>query len=147
MQSFEKNGQNLDPMFYWKWVIKNKTPKTIPLVVLEGLDELGIEELAALFPSIDFIAFDIGSNIYFPKHNNLKIAERHRYTDYQYLDLLSRTDYFYTQDENSKLEACLCGVRVFENKEKLLEELKRPMVLTTFGRIDNWEKTKNLLTR
>lgn len=147
-QKLEKSGQNLNPMFYWKWVMKNKVPKAVPLVVLSSVSQTDAEVLSLNFNRIDYVFFDVPPNESMFVHENIKFAERARYTEKEYLDLLSRADYFYSPKEKDRIEAGLCGCKILHSVSELINfaEDNNIKILGFVERITNWENTKNLLT-
>lgn len=146
MQSLDKSGLNLDPMFYWQWVMKNKSERIVPRVVFRGVPQDVAEELGLNLPNVDILVFDTVPNGCFPIYDNVKLYERNRFTEKQYLQQLSLADYFYSENEKENIEAGLCGVKVLETPDELWKNREKLHVLTVHERIDCWEYWKNLLT-
>ena len=143
MEQRYRNSKNLDPMFFWRFVM-SKYSDRLPCVLIKGNPSPEvIDWMKRVKRPVNWIVEDGGE---IPGMKNVLYRERNRYSDRDWLKSLSTTDYYIFDDENKDywLPVALCGVKIiFDAKE--LSELE-PEVLTTLDRIDNWERAKNLLT-
>lgn len=149
-QDSKKSGssnENLNPMFYWKWVLKNRGGRITPRAITIDLDYNTIKQLVKNHPEVDFSVFDTDLEEESPLFRNVLFCERGRKTDTEYYTMLSEADYFYSNDNRLNLEAGLCGVKSCSTIEELEANLQSARVLTKIERIENWESAKNLLTR
>ena len=147
-RKLEETGLNLNPMFCWKYVLSSRFEKRVPLVITFNVSQSETETLALNFSNADYLAFNPIPSGYIPIYDNVTFSDRKRKTDKEYLKMLSDTDYFYSRDKRACLEASLCGVRAFNDFEKMAKAFfsNPPKVLTKVERIENWEQAKKLLT-
>lgn len=149
-QNLKKSGWNLNPMFYWKYVM-NKTSKTVPEIrfIDYPLDEVKLIKLAYENPTLNFtVETEENPGGLLVSQNNVKYVWRKILNSEERLKALSNTDYAVCKNDNPRgLEAGLCGIKLFTSFEELKENITKLKVLNSVERIENWENTKNRLTK
>lgn len=150
-QSLEKSGWNLNPMFYWQYVM-NKSARVIPEVrfIDYPLDEVELIKIAYENPGIHFtVETEDNPGGVLVHQNNVKYVWRKLLNPQERLKALGLTDYVICrEDDPLGLEAGLCGVEVkhYKSIQGLSQDIENLKVLDSVERITNWEKTKSLLT-
>lgn len=141
MQDLEKNGLNLNPMFFWQYVMSGSLNRT-PRIVVKGSISYELAERTKDLP-VDLIIEDgpIMEGL-----TGVTYRERKKMLYKDWVEGWARTD-FLVCDECKKdywLQAGLCGVKVIFSDDDWKNEPIR--VLTYAERVNNWEQTKSILT-
>lgn len=145
-QELKKTGyHDLNPMFFWHFVL-NRHSSSIPIIVVyksslcdEALMTFIRENQKYDFILDNFAHYDAPQNVLF------RYLERYEYKTW--VRDWNKIDYLLCEEKEKRywMSAGLCGVNVFHNVKDLLRaDIHK---LSSLERIDNWEKTKNLLTK
>lgn len=140
--------KNLDPMFYWKYVMK-KGNRSYPEVrfIDFPINDGALAKLAHNNPEVVFRVESEDPPGGIPVfQSNVHFVWRKMMTPKQRLEALNNTDYVVCKKNSVYgFEAGLCGVRVLHSLDAL-KNIDILRVLSSLERIENWEKTKELLT-
>lgn len=147
MEQKYQDWKNLDPMFFWKYVMP-KSQHRIPKVVFLDfdIDNPEIEKICSKYPEVYFI---IEEGEYSRKKDFLEIVNyrwRDRMEYWQWLESWKFTDYVIANKDDIELwiQPALCGVKILFDVEDLGDTVTP---IDTVGRIENWEWAKTLLTK
>ena len=147
MEQKSQDWKNLDPMFFWKYVMP-KTSHNIPKVVFLDfdIDNSEIEKICSKYPEVNFV---IEKEEYSRKKDFLEIVNyrwRDRMEYWQWLDSWKFTDYVIANKDDIELwiQPALCGVKILFGVEDLGDTVAP---IDAVGRIENWEWAKTLLTK
>lgn len=148
-QGYEKNGLNLDPMFFWQYVMA-KGQRVRPRVAFIDLklEKEMVDNIADELPYVDFIIEEesVDNKVKSSKENVLyRWRDRIEYKNW--LKTWTTVDYGVGSKENvlSK-QVALCGVKMFENVDDFLALGENIRVFNNVDRIENWESARKLLT-
>ena len=149
MQGLEKSGStNLNPMFWWKYVMMDKAHSVPSFCVIGRMSE-SLIELAKTYPEFIFYLLQTDMDSGIPNYGNIVVRWKYSLVeDKAKGEWWSKIDYLLCSDkfEEDKLEAGLCGVKCLESGEDFVLKVVQGVPLTKVDRIENWEFTKNLLT-
>lgn len=147
MEQKSQDWKNLDPMFFWKYVMP-KSQHSVPKVVFLDfdIDNSEIEKICSKYPEVNFV---IEKEEYSRKKGFLEIVNyrwRDRMEYWQWLDSWKFTDYVIVNKDDIELwiQPALCGVKILFDVEDLGDTVTP---IDTVGRIENWEWAKTLLTK
>lgn len=144
-QELNKNGDRLDPMRFWRYVLRKDKRDVVPRIVIYQKKILNEAILTFIrrHPEYDFIFDDIP---YFEAPQNVLFRFTNR-IDYKFwVEHWNRVDFLLCDEEEDLYwkTAGLCGVRALHTPNSLLNiDIHK---LDSIERIDNWENVKNLLT-
>lgn len=146
-QSLGENGlQNLNPMYFWKYVRADKnriTPRVI-IQVEKNIDFFYIAEQAHQWEFL-LLTNNFLQDPHFP---NVKIMWGDSLTPEQRYKLYSSADYVLSDIEKPELwlPAMFCGATPIYDLEQLESVVEKTEPLTIVERIENWENAENTLT-
>lgn len=145
-QELKKNGyKDLNPMFFWQFVL-NKHCSSVPTIAIYKPDLCNEDffEFVEKNQQYDFV-FDAFEYCDVPHNVLIRFLEKHEYKSW--VRDWNRIDYLLCDEKEKRywMSAGLCGVKVFHNVNDLLKSNIHK--LSSVERIDNWENTKNLLTK
>ena len=147
MEQKSQDWKNLDPMFFWKYVMP-KTNHNIPKVVFLDfdIDNSEIEKICSKYPEVNFV---IEKEEYSRKKDFLEIVNyrwRDRMEYWQWLDSWKFTDYVIANKDDIEgwIQPALCGVKILFDVEDLGDTVAP---IDAVRRIENWEWAKTLLTK
>lgn len=148
MQKSEKNGLNLNPMYFWPHVMGYQNRACSKVVIRHCVSVFKICELAKEYTTVNFVLEDYSTSAS-TTHPNILWRWTDRLTYEEWVRGWSTTDYLLCDeiDRNYWMQAQLCGVKIFFDLKTFEQELKTGLkILSSVERINNWESAKNLLT-
>ena len=148
MEQKYQDWKNLDPMFFWKYVMP-KSQHHIPKVVFVDykIENPELARLSNKHKNVDFVVETVGNpggQEVFLQNVNYRWRDRTEYR--QWLDSWKLTDYVIANKDDIELwiQPALCGVKILFDVEDL-GDIVTP--IDTVGRIENWEWARTLLTK
>ena len=132
---------NLDPMYFWQYVMKGSEDR-LPCILIKGNVPENLVEVIKDNPYVNWIVED-GEEV--PELKSVLYREQKRLTTKSWLKGWSSIDYIICDKNQPEcwLVAGLCGVKVlfeWDNDLKIKVQSK-------VERIENWEWSRNLLTK
>lgn len=149
LQELEKNGlKNLEPMDFWKNVIvKHKHYKPRVLLMLDSIrDNLAVVEIAQKHSECDFMIETpevenvgwLGRNISYRVKNQYR-EDRRNWANFDCV--------FGNEKDLDWVKVGLSGADVVFGIDGLKEYLKRPRVLSSVERVENFDRIKNIVDK
>lgn len=133
---------SLNPMYWWKYVMKEKEKDYITATIYAKTSP-EIDELMEKHPEMSFNFIQVCLEDGCPQLGNVRVKWVSKIqSDEEKGKLWSQTDYLLVPSEYllEAFEAGLSGVKYFTNEKEFLNALKTP--LTKVNRIENWENTQ-----
>lgn len=140
--------KNLNPMFYWQYVMP-KSSHLIPKVVFIDyeIEPAKLIILAKKYADVDFViesqSVPSGEVVAL---NNVDYRWRDRIEYRHWLESWTSIDYVIAKKENldSWIEPALCGVKILFSEDELPETINP---FDSVSRIENWEWAREVLTK
>ena len=144
MEQKFQNWKNLNPMYYWQFVMKKKADR-LPCVVIKGDPTVSVVRLIQQYQNypIHWIIED-GQEI--SEIKNILYRDSSHLSYHEWVKNWSSVDFLICKESEKDywMVALLCGVSVIFDDN--IQDLPSIQVLSSVDRIENWEKAKNLLT-